>query len=76
MGLEEFRSLINRQSIDTRTSLVGFDAFPRRRHVLTRESLRKQAISPQAFLLLTRRTCFITCCVGLGFTLAGHDPLR
>lgn len=76
MGLEEFRRLINRQSIDASTSLVGFDAFPRRRHVLTRERLRKQALPPQAFLFMKRRTCFIACRVCLGFTLAAHDPLR
>jgi hypothetical protein len=44
--LEVFRGLLNRQSIDACTTFIGFDAFPRRHHILTRENLLKQVIPP------------------------------
>jgi hypothetical protein len=37
--------VLNSESIDTSTSLIGFDAFPRLDHVLTREYLLKQIFS-------------------------------
>jgi hypothetical protein len=42
------------------TALVGLDAFPRRLHVLSRERLPKQVISPPFLVVrMPRRPCFI-----------------
>ena len=46
VGPEVLDRLFDRQAIHTGTSLVGFDVFPRRDHVLTRECLLEQVRSP------------------------------
>ena len=64
--------LLHRASIDAGASLVGFDAFPRRRHVVLCQRLPEQVRWPPVRLLMPRRSCFIA----LGFRRASPAPVR
>jgi hypothetical protein len=75
MGLQVFRCRVHRHPIHPGASSVGLDAFPRPDQVLSRERLREQ-VSPQAFLFMPRRPCFITSRFRLGFTSPSVAALR
>jgi hypothetical protein len=64
-----FRRVRYRFSIYPGTATIGFDAFPRRNQIRSRERLFQQALSPQASSVVMRRPCFITQRFRLGFTL-------
>ena len=66
----------DRQPIHPGTTAIGFDAFPRHHHVRAREHLRKQAVSPRASSLMSRRPCFITHHFRHGFTSPSSDTPR
>ena len=69
LGLERLPRLRNRQPIDPRTATIGLDPFPGRNQVRSREHLRQQVASPQAFGCLARQPCFITPRGRHGFTV-------
>ncbi len=58
----------DRQSIYPSTTAIGLDAFPRHGHIPSRERLRQQVVSPQAFAPLSRQPYFIASDSRQGFT--------
>ena len=69
VGLEILDRCVDRQSIHPSTAAIGLDTFPRQDHVLSRECLREQVGSPQAFGFRSRQPCFIASDTRQGFTL-------
>jgi hypothetical protein len=67
-GLEILGRGFDRQSIHPSTAAIGLDAFPRPDQIRSRERLREQTLSPQAFGFLSRRSCFIAFDTRHGFT--------
>jgi hypothetical protein len=74
--LEIVPRVLYRASIDASTSLVGLDAFPRRRHVLSGQRLPEQVIDPAVRLCIPRRRCFIAHGFWRGFTAPRHHAPR
>lgn len=73
--LQVLRRLGDRASIHPGTAAIGFDAFPRRHQIRSRERLRKQT-SPRAFGSVPRLRCFVAQRSRSGFTLALHAAPR
>jgi hypothetical protein len=69
-GLQIHRRVLHRASIDAGAALVGFDAPPRRSHVLSGQRLPEQLASPAVRLCAPRRLGFIVPGLCSGFTLA------
>ena len=76
LALEVFPRLLHRASIDAGAPLVGFDSFPRRRHVLLCQCLPQQVLWPPVRLVMPRRLCFITPTFRRGFTAPFRRSLR
>lgn len=75
-GFQVFRRGVDGQSIHPSTAAIGLEAFPRQHQVRSRECLREQTISPQAFEFVSRQLCFIASDIRQGFTLPSFGSPR
>lgn len=66
--LEVVARLEHRASVDSGTSLVGLEAFPRSGHVLSDQRLPEQVTGPAVRLHMPRQRCFIAHGVKRSFT--------
>src|SRR5699024_8733298 len=76
VGLQVSRRLGDRAPIHSSTAFIGFDAFPRRGHVLSRECLREQVGSPCVLRCAACRLGFIASPLTSGFTRRQLAPPR
>jgi site-specific DNA recombinase len=75
-ALQILGRVLHRASVDAGTALVGFDALPRRHHVLSGKRPLKQVTRPTARLPIPRQRCFIAHGLGGGLTASGHRAPR